>query len=378
MTKDYTVFFLNGSQMLLNSGSHMVHDGNGHNLYRYQNGQLLALNGQASLTIQQDGRLLDRNGIQAGYIHDYQGFLTASRGGNYVPTGRNSSAGAGGTSGPSAGTAGAQGNGGAQKKSRKGLLLFIIIVGIVVFLIQNNGSNGHYFYSSRDCGMNGKMKGRIHLICIFVDDITSTWTHSGIDEILNGVRRDTAYLEQQASRYGTSLSVTVPSHRAQVPCGIPTDWVDYVREELYPGSLSLGDLESKLAKQGNYDECSFLFFFNSAGRCVCHQAGRAYGAAGEYAEYYTSTMDSERSIAHELYHLYGAQDYYYPAKVKQAAQKYFPNSSMLVGGREIDDLTAYLIGWTDTLSSTAKAFMNDIADVSKDEIEKAREQERNW
>jgi hypothetical protein len=67
-------------------------------------------------------------------------------------------------------------------------------------------------------------------------------------------------------------------------------------------------------------------------------------------------------LTHELYHLYGAIDYYdYDGEgVAKAASKYFPKSVMACAGNSIDDLTAYILGWTDTLSKKANKFLEAI------------------
>ena len=69
---------------------------------------------------------------------------------------------------------------------------------------------------------------------------------------------------------------------------------------------------------------------------------------------------SERSLIHELMHQFGAMDYYTPAFVEEAAKKYLPHSIMN-DGSEIDALTRYVIGWDDTLTPEAIAFLKATA-----------------
>ena len=63
-------------------------------------------------------------------------------------------------------------------------------------------------------------------------------------------------------------------------------------------------------------------------------------------------------------------DYYYPEAVKAAAEKILPNSVMS-GGRTIDDLTAYAIGWTSVLSPDAIKFLDATQSVTLEEIRAA-------
>jgi hypothetical protein len=419
MAHDYTVWFLNNnSQMLLNSITLQVHDGNGNNLYRYQNGKLYTLSGNVSLTIQPNGRIINKTGNQVGFINNYQGFLkdiqtnTSASSQNISDTWVNASTGK-----PVFGK--------KEKKSHKGLLFFIVAIVAVVLLSGNRSGNKtnnnqtakngatqtkhttvtlapavlntviplpqrsendwltpgsiyeHYILNGRDCGMNGKMKGKINLICVFVNDSQSYWSDAAIDEILRGVWKDVSYLEKQAVRYGTSLKFSVAKECLTVPASQEGRWLDYLLETRYNSpSHNLAEVESQFSQVGKYNECPFLFYFNKPGRCYCQMATRPdYTGIAEYAVYYPSTMDDERSAAHELYHIFGAVDMYYPNSVKQAAQKYFPKSSMLVGRREIDDLTAYLIGWTDSYSKSARAFMNQVAGVTREEVNAALKKE---
>ena len=59
-------------------------------------------------------------------------------------------------------------------------------------------------------------------------------------------------------------------------------------------------------------------------------------------------------IAHEMLHLFGAEDFYTPLNRKEMAEKKFPNDIMLhqeyqILGNNIGVATAFYIGWTDTV-----------------------------
>ena len=75
MARSYNVWLLkNNSQAYLDSGTRMIHDGGGHNLYRYENGKLLELSGDDVLVVKADGRIVDKTGNQAGFVTDYAAF----------------------------------------------------------------------------------------------------------------------------------------------------------------------------------------------------------------------------------------------------------------------------------------------------------------
>lgn len=231
----------------------------------------------------------------------------------------------------------------------------------------------NYVISGRNCGNIGKMKGNIQLICVFVNDSHSSWSSSEIEEMYNGLWKDTAYLEAQAARYGTYLKFSSAYFISTVPANQEDRWLDYLLETQFGSPThDLAAVENYYARSGGYNDCPMLFYFNKPGRCYSHMATRPYYEhSAEYAVYFPSTMSQDRSPAHELYHLFGAIDLYYPDRVAAAARKHFPKSSMLIGGREIDDLTAYLIGWTDRYSQEAVSFLKDIQGVTRDDVDAA-------
>lgn len=80
MARNYNVWLMNRSGgLFLDSGTQMIHDGRGHDLYRYQNGILTPLSGNDTMTLKADGRILDKTGNQAGFIMDYSKFTEEIR-----------------------------------------------------------------------------------------------------------------------------------------------------------------------------------------------------------------------------------------------------------------------------------------------------------
>ena len=232
-------------------------------------------------------------------------------------------------------------------------------------LSKSSGKYGKYrMVNGRNIGTSRKMKGKIQLLCIFIEDKGCTWSDEEIHEIYNGVWKDTAYLEEQAAQYGVKLKFSSAWDRIRIPRKQESRWFDYVLEKRYNNPKhNYAEVQKYFEKRYGVDDVPFLFFFNREGRCCSYMATSEDKKAAEYAIYYPSTMSSDRSIAHELYHLYGAKDYYYPEALKKIAGKYFPDSSMLIGGRLMDELTAYLIGWTDTPSSRAAKFLKKTAKI---------------
>ena len=80
MARNYNIWFMeDNSRAYLDSGSKMVHDGHGHDLFRYHNGNLLPVSGEGVLVIKSDGRILDKTGNQVGFVTDYSTFTEEIR-----------------------------------------------------------------------------------------------------------------------------------------------------------------------------------------------------------------------------------------------------------------------------------------------------------
>ena len=227
----------------------------------------------------------------------------------------------------------------------------------------------HYALDARNFGPNRKLQGNVMLYCIFVEQGSNTWSEDEMKEMYAGLWKDTAYIEKQAASYGVDVKFSSMYEKVSVPAG-EDDWYGYLMDNRYNNPAhDLLEVQGYFEKLYCVDSMPFLFYFNVDGRCFCYQSTRSSGWMNELAVYYPSTMSEDRSIAHELYHLYGAIDLYYPKVVKEAAQKRFSKSAMIGGCRDIDELTAYLIGWTDAPEKNAAAFLNDIKNVTQADVD---------
>ncbi|MBQ3185655.1 MAG: hypothetical protein IJH43_02445 [Mogibacterium sp.] len=228
----------------------------------------------------------------------------------------------------------------------------------------------HCYMSSRDYGTSRKLTGNIKLLLVFVNDSTSTWSEDEISQFFTGVYRDCDYLVEQAGEWGTYLHFDYGYFNVNVPQDQEGRWFDYLMEDFfYQADHDLEALQNYYENEFNVSDAPLLFVFNREGRSCSYVGSRENCWKTEYPMYYAKSMADEYSITHELMHLYGASDYYYPVIAKETAEKYFHDSTMLIGGREVDDLTAYIIGWTDVLTGTAKGFLDDTSYMTREMID---------
>lgn len=114
-----------------------------------------------------------------------------------------------------------------------------------------------------------------------------------------------------------------------------------------------------------------LFCFNKSGRSYAEAA--AEEGAPEYAVIYEHDVST---YMHEMLHLFGTMDYYYPEEVKTVAEKYFSGTIMATGTKPVvDSLSAFVVGWTDEVSDEGLAFLEETAFYSLEDAEDAGEEE---
>lgn len=222
----------------------------------------------------------------------------------------------------------------------------------------------HVFLNARAAGISSKLVGDVRVIVIFVTNPSSSWTYEEMTEVQTGHEAMTAEILAEAASYGVSLNLSMEYHLATVDMELPDDdtdaWADTALASvgLPPSTTASADLEAEYG----VDEAPILFYLNHSGRA--YALPYQHEDHSEYAFFFNADEGAVR-YRHELYHLFGAKDFYYPAEVTSAAENYFPNSTMLVSEEAVtDDLTAYLIGWTDTPSDSALAFLNDTAHLT--------------
>ena len=135
------------------------------------------------------------------------------------------------------------------------------------------------------------------------------------------------------------------------------------------GKRSFQECITALNTAAGTEQAAFVFLFKkeavSFASCVC--SGNAPEAVFMYGKLHFSVL-------HELLHLFGAVDLFYPPPVTKEAVRLFPHSVMYNGAdpdcRELDDLTRYLIGWTDQTSPKAMALLRAGAGLTREDIER--------
>lgn len=225
------------------------------------------------------------------------------------------------------------------------------------------GYEEHFLLSEKDCGVCKRLTGDVELAVVLVSLVEAPWTAESRQALEASFNRAMATLEQEAAAYGVFLDLSVQYHAVSAEETISLNEDSGVWAE---GVLGGNPALPAYDRTGVQDSQPLILCINTGGRAFA--SSRLDERTAEYLILFGTEV--ERSIRHELMHLYGAWDYYLHDEVEAAARQYSPDSIMLSTSHDavVDSLTAYVIGWTDTLDANARALLNATAHLTQDDI----------
>lgn len=212
----------------------------------------------------------------------------------------------------------------------------------------------HVYLIAKDSGNCSELVGVVYLNVFLVNDTVSSWDAASVAELEAAFAEQEKSLEADAKKYGKQLDMIIGYETVSISVEVDTantddSWQDAALSNL--GLMSLAKAQTILQSRNGGDSNPIVFAVNKAGRSY---ASWTTGSRSERVTLYSSSLDSLR---HELCHLYGARDFYYPSDVEALANKHIANS-LMCRGDEVDALTAYLIGWDGELDSNARDFLD--------------------
>lgn len=223
----------------------------------------------------------------------------------------------------------------------------------------------HILLEAKSVGSCRTLTGKVLLTIIMVDDDGGSWTDADIEECKR-IQMDTAQqMLSDAMEFDAKLKLFVTHMRCRVTGKVSihdySDWVERIR--IAAGFTGEGTISDQIKKTHDVDEAPVLF-------CVNYHNGRSFAVQQEKDDLFEYTVlyrGEWWGLRHEVYHLFGAKDFYYPPEIGAAAEKYLPNSVMIEPQNgKVDSLTAYLMGWTKRLSREAELFLRETAYITKE------------
>ncbi len=208
------------------------------------------------------------------------------------------------------------------------------------------------YADGKNSGACKTLLGNVCVTVVFANDPSGSWTSNAIAAEKKELESAARKLESEAKRYGKTVKITfryVTGTGTQVP--EMNDKETFVKTALKSAGLpEKNTLNPTLKKQYGCDEAPVVF-------CLNHQ-GRSFANWGTNAEIAVLFQDEYNPFMHELLHLFGADDFYYPADTKKLAEQLLAGSVMINSSDlYVDPLTAYLVGWMDKPTGNAETFL---------------------
>lgn len=237
----------------------------------------------------------------------------------------------------------------------------------------------HFFLGGRGVGACRALRGRIALLSVFLHRSESDFPDARKKEYFATARSVCSFFEEQAAGYGASLTMTRYHFDVIVPADAnPRDGYALVRG--FFGAPTVREASMRYAARLGVDGCVLVLLFDGAGRSFGYRQLSPLDAREEVSVIFYDEKEKPArrvfTLSHEILHQYGAVDYYYPAAVREKAERYFKNSVMGIGDAVVDDLTAYLVGWRDKIAAATYWFLSDTAWMTQKTY--AAELEKEW
>lgn len=230
-------------------------------------------------------------------------------------------------------------------------------------------------YNYRTCK---NLSGDVSVVLFYVDDFESSWTDSEIEAFTkNEVEPALSFLEKEAEKHGIELSFTLQKIYSSIY------YDDEVSTSIALTGYATCDVLWQSAIQINYsssgkmldsfrrsyktDEVVCFTIFNKSGTAYALNPARGYDdmnidehclvfARDIYQTENGAAGIMSSVVAHEMLHLFGAEDFYANDSRKNLAKAYYPKDIMLstsydITENEVGKATAFYIGWTDDVPS---------------------------
>lgn len=230
--------------------------------------------------------------------------------------------------------------------------------------------------SKRGVGSARNFYGRVAIYHVFAGDSHSSWTGADKNEILGRLSEAYAFLNQQSELHNRKLQFVEQigpdvQYRKRLPTGtfVNPEWTEEVLRQA--SKISSAELVKRLKKNHQADNVVLCLHVNKP--ALSYNLAYYENVSEEFSSermvcfttYPDSRPTSAATYAHEILHLFGAGDLYFPYDQddyrKQIAKRYFPNDVMFrvdynLYRLNVGAFTAYRVGWRPNLDAAHKLF----------------------
>ncbi len=243
--------------------------------------------------------------------------------------------------------------------------------------IKNNISGGEAYRSAAmGAGSASALDGNFLIINVFINDRVSEWNDADVAEVFARLGGACEFIESMADFYGVKPDITPTGKSDSLYLNttekLPTDINDFVWMDLIFSDTVYGSLEGYAEHYFDlekYDNWCVMFHLNKKGRSYAIPCDKANSDWERYTAERCAIFhsdddgyiyyDSAGVYAHELLHLFGADDLYTPyvtAAENALLENYFPNDIMRAipldtALASVSPYTAFRLGWVNHIDN---------------------------
>lgn len=232
-----------------------------------------------------------------------------------------------------------------------------------------NNLRSNFFLTYKEQGCCKSLTGAVHVTVVMISDSVSSWDDASVTKLKDALNAAALDIVSEAKGYGKEVSLSFGYHNASLTGDIcsgdySNDWQEPALKSA--GLPALAKIHDHMVTTYQVKEAPVLFVFN--------KNSRAYASVGGNEFLVLFRDDDFGGFQHELSHVFGAKDFYYPTEISALAKTLFPDSVMR-SGETADPLTAYLIGWADTLADSAIQFLENTNSITTEYMNEQAELE---
>ena len=231
----------------------------------------------------------------------------------------------------------------------------------------------NYYLIGMGDGYCETMTGDMVVLFVFVNDPTDGWTDAERAEAEPALLDELRTLLGEAASYDVELNIRYVFANATITTEFNRHSQQWKKEALEVlGFDSAYRDQRTLETYYQSNNVPVVFLVDEDGRSYANMSTNGNGF-----ESVTICQKDYVALRHEMCHVFGAEDMYFPMETLQAAKQYLPNGIMYGDCEgDVDALTAFTIGWTDELTKEAAAFLMATNHLTAEDIEEARAQDQ--
>ena len=200
----------------------------------------------------------------------------------------------------------------------------------------------HPCLNADDYGTNINLLGNVLIYILPVQDNFTLWNQKGIDEFVYSLNDSVNTMKNASAQLNKNVNfvVKIDDHIIQFYDLINNDLENQQQGQIFLDGLinyirqykrmDIKVFIETLKHQYKVDSVILMFALNKTFRSFCFQANETTSNLAEFVCIGRDQFLQYRQsyFLHEIFHLYGAIDYYTTPQLQQLALKYFPNSIM--------------------------------------------------